>query len=160
MDFNKKKICSKCGLELPDDVKFCTFCGEPTDRSTIPQIQPTQPTQPPPTPTPHVGNSFSTTNTSNATGGIIAAICTIFIVGILLIFFGTNVINFIPSTGITILVIGVIVILCIGGSVCGSGRRRRGYGGCGGGGGGSDCGDCDCCDCGDCGGCDCGGCDC
>jgi len=154
--------CSKCGLELPDDAKFCSFCGEPFDHLTSRQTQPTQPTQPTPAPTPaptpYVGTSVTPTRSSSSTGRIISALCTVFIVGILLIFFGTNMINIIPSTGITLLVIGAVVILCIGCSVCGSGRRRRGYsGGYTGGCGGSNCGDCDCCDCG---GCDCGGCDC
>lgn len=144
--------CSKCGLELPDDAKFCTFCGEPTDRLTSRQPQPTQPTPPTPTPIPIQETSVTATRSSSATGGIIATLCIVFIVGILLIFFGTQMMYTIPSTGITILVIGAIVILCIGCSVCGTGRRRRGYGGCGGGG--SDCGGCDCGDC-DCGGCDC-----
>jgi len=136
--------CSKCGLELPDDAKFCTFCGEPTDRLTSPQIQPTQPA-PAPTPTPYQGTSGTTTRSSSSTGGIIAALCIVLIIGILLIFFGTQITYIIPSTGITILVIGAIVILCIGCRACGTGRRRRGYGG----GGGSNCS-----------GCDCGGCDC
>ena len=147
--------CSKCGLEIPDDAKFCSFCGEPADRLNSRQPQPTQPTQPSqPTPTPYVGTSVTAPRASSNTGGIIAALCTVLIVGILLIFFGTNMMYTIPSTGITILVIGAIVICCIGGSVCGTGRRRRGYGSCGGGGGGSNCSGCDCGDC-DCGGCDC-----
>lgn len=152
--------CSKCGLELPDDAKFCTFCGEPFDHLTSRQTQPSQPT-PTPTPTPYQGTPVATTR---STGGIISALCTVFIVGILLIFFGTQMIYIIPSTGITLLVIGAIVILCIGCSICGSGRRRRGYGGwgwvcccsnCGGSGGSGGSNDCDCCDCGDCGDCDC-----
>jgi len=145
-------FCSKCGLELPDDAKFCTFCGEPFDHLTSPQTQPTQPTQPTTTPTPFQGTSGTPPRSSRSTGGIIATLCTVLIVGILLIFFGTEMLYVIPSTGITLLVIGAVVILCIGCSVCGSGRRRTGYGGCGGGG--SDCGGCDCGDC-DCGGCDC-----
>ena len=149
--------CSKCGLELPDDAEFCIFCGEPTDRLTSPQIQPTQPTPAPaPTPTPYQGTSGTTTRSSSSSGGIIAALCIVLMIGILLIFFGTQITYFNPSTGITILVVGAIVILCIGCRACGTGRRRRGYGGgnCSGGGGGSDCSGCDCGDC-DCGGCDC-----
>ena len=145
--------CSKCGLEIPEEAKFCSFCGEPTDRLTRRQTQPTQPSQP--TPTPYQGTSVTAPRSSSATGRIIGALCTVLLVGILLIFFGTKMMNIIPSTGITILVIGAIVILCIGCSVCGTGRRRRGYYGssCGGSGGSDcDCGNCDCCDCG---GCDC-----
>jgi len=143
--------CSKCGLELPDDAKFCTFCGEPFDHLTSRQTQPTQPTPTPP-PIPFQGTSVTPPRSSSAIGRIIAVLFTVFIVGILLIFFGTQMMYTIPSTGITILVIGAIVILCIGCSVCSPGRRRRGYSGCGGGsGGGCGCSDCDC----DCGGCDC-----
>ena len=147
--------CSKCGLELPDDAKFCTFCGEPFDHLTSRQTQPTQPAPTPtPTPTPFQGTSVTPPRSSSAIGRIIAVLFTVFIVGILLIFFGTQMMYTIPSTGITILVVGAIIILCIGCSVCGTGRRRRGYGGgtCGGGG-------CDGCGCSDC-DCDCGGCDC
>ena len=138
--------CTKCGLEIADDTKFCGFCGEPTDSLISRQTQPTQPTQPTPPKSP------------KPTGKIIGTLCIVLIVGIVLIFFGSQIRDTIPSTGITILVVGAIVILCIGCSVCGSGRRRGGYvggGGCSGcDGGGCDCGDCDCGDC-DCGGCDC-----
>jgi len=144
--------CTKCGSEILDDAKFCGFCGEPTDGLTSRQTQPTQPTQSTPTPKPYQGTSNTTTRSSRTTGRIIAAVCTVFIVGFLLIIFGTEMIYAMPSTGITILVIGVIVIFCIGCSLCGTGRRRSSYGGCGGGG--SDCSGCDCGDC-DCGGCDC-----
>jgi len=139
--------CTKCGSEIPDDAKFCPFCAELVERATSSQIQPTQPPQP-------AQPSFQPTpitkpKSSSATGGIIAAICTVFIVGILLLYFGVNMMYAMPGTGITMLVIGSIVILCIGCSVCSTGRRRRGYSGGG-------CGGCDCsgCDC-DCGGCDC-----
>ena len=142
--------CSKCGLEILDDAKFCGFCGEPTDPLTSRQTQPTQPTQPTPTPIPFQGTSVTPPRSSSNTGRIIAAV---FIVGILLFIFGTQMVNTMPSTGITIFVVGAIVIICIGCSVCSPGRRRRGYGGGG-------CGDCGGCDgCGDC-DCDCGGCDC
>jgi len=139
--------CSKCGLELPDDAKFCTFCGEPTDPLTSRQTQPTQPT-----PIPFQGTSVTPPRSSGAKGRIIAAV---FIVGILLFIFGTQIVHTMPSTGITTFVVAAIVIVCIGCSACSPGRRRRGYGGGGGG-----CGDCGGCDgCGDC-DCDCGGCDC
>lgn len=145
--------CTQCGSEIPDDAKFCPFCAELVIRSTDPQIQPAQPpqpAQPTPTPTPYQGPSVTKPKSSSATGGIIAVICSVFIVGIVLLYFGATTLSYIPGTGITLLVIGSIVILCIGCSVCSTGRRRRGYSG------GGDCSGCDCsgCDC-DCGGCDC-----
>ncbi len=137
--------CTKCGSEIPDDAKFCTFCGETTDYSTRRQIQPIQPA-PTPSPSPSVSKPKSSS-------GIIAVLCIVFMVGILLLYFGATTLVYIPSTAITLLVIGSIVILCIGCSVCGgcgSKKHRGGYGG------GGDCSGCDCsgCDC-DCGGCDC-----
>ena len=146
--------CTKCGLEIVDDAQFCGFCGEPIDHLTNHQVQPTQPTQPIPFQT-----SSTPPKSSKPTGKIIGTLCIVLIVGIVLIFFGSQIRDTIPSTGITILVVGAIVILCVGCSVCGSGRRRGGYVGGGGCSGCGDCGGCDCGDC-DCGGCDCGGCDC
>ena len=126
--------CTKCGLEILDDAKFCGFCGEPTDEGLA--SRQTQPTQP--TPMPDQGTSATTTRSSNTIGRIIAGVCTVIVIGIFFIFG----IRMIPSTGITILIVGSIIICC----VCSPGSRRRGSGGgCGG------------CDCGDC---DCGGCDC
>ncbi|MCK4379869.1 MAG: zinc ribbon domain-containing protein [Candidatus Lokiarchaeota archaeon] len=146
--------CTHCGSEIPDDAKFCPFCAELVVRSTSPQIQPTQPTQPPqPPPTPYQGTSATPTKSSNTGGRIIAALCIVFIVGGIFIYFGTTMIPYIPGTAITLLVIGSIVILCIGCSVCGGcgSRRRRGSYVGGGGCSGCDCSGCDC----DCGGCDC-----
>jgi len=133
---------AKCGLEILDDAKFCGFCGEPTDGLTSRQTQPTQPTQP--TPMPDQGASATTTRSSNTTGRIIAAVCIVFVIGIFFVF-GTQLI---PSTGISILVVGAIILCCVVGNT--GSRRSSGSGGCGG---------CDCCGC-DCGDCDCGGCDC
>jgi len=143
--------CTHCGSEIPDDAKFCPFCAELVVRSTSPPIQPPQPPQAPPTP--YQGPAVAPSKSSSTAGGIIAALCIVFIIGIVLIAFGTQMLYTVPSTAITMLVIGSIVILCIGCSVCGGvggRRRRRGYVG------GGDCSGCDCsgCDC-DCGGCDC-----
>ena len=144
--------CTQCGSEIPDDAKFCPFCAELVVRSTSPQIQPTQPAQPaqPPFQQPFQPTPITKPKSSGAAGGVIAAICTVFIVGIVLLYFGATTLAYIPGTGITLLVIGSIIILCIGCSICSVGSRRRGYSG------GGDCSGCDCsgCDC-DCGGCDC-----
>jgi len=141
--------CTKCGLEILDDAKFCGFCGEPTDPFPNRIIQPTQPTQPT-QPILFQGTSDTPPRSSRKTGIIISVACTVFIVGILLLSFGTQMISAIPNTIISILVVGAIVILCIGCSVRSPGRHRRGSSG-------SDCSGCDCSGCGDC---DCGGCDC
>lgn len=145
--------CTQCGSEIPDDAKFCPFCAELVVRSTDSQIQPLQPPQAPQAPpTPYQGPAVTPSKSSSATGGIIAVICIVFMVGIILLYFGATTFMYMPGSGITMLVIGAIVIICIGCSVCGgcgSKKRRGGYGG-------GDCSGCDCsgCDC-DCGGCDC-----
>ncbi|MFW9989641.1 MAG: zinc-ribbon domain-containing protein [Candidatus Odinarchaeota archaeon] len=145
--------CTNCGSEIPDDAKFCTFCGATTEYSTSRQIPRAQPTQLTPTPSPIPLDSKP--KSSSASTGIIAAICVVLIIGIVFIYFGTTSLAIMPSPAITMLVIGAIIILCIGCSVCGgcSHRRRRGGVGYVGGG---DCSGCDCsgCDC-DCSGCDC-----
>jgi len=139
--------CAKCGLEILDDAKFCGFCGEPTDGLTSRQTRPTQPTQPTqPTPMPDQGTSATTRRSSNTTGRIIAGVCIVFVIGIFFVF-GTQLI---PSTGISILIVGAIILCCVVGNT--GSRRSSGSGGC-------NCGGCDCSGC-DCGDCDCGGCDC
>jgi len=137
--------CTKCGLEILDDAKFCGFCGEPTDPLTSPITQPTEPTKPIET-TLFQETSDTPPRSSRNKGKIIAVVV---IVGILLIILGIQMISATPSARISILVMGVIVIICIGGCICSPGRHRGGSG--------SDCSGCDCSGCGDC---DCGGCDC
>jgi len=142
-------FCTQCGSEIPDDAKFCPFCAELVGRSTSSQIQPAQPAQP--SQPSYQPTSITKPKSSNATAVVILVIVTVFIIGILLLYFGVNMMYAVPGTGITMLVIGAIVIICIGCSVCsgcGTSKRRRSYGG--------GCSGCDCsgCDC-DCGGCDC-----
>jgi len=144
--------CTNCGSQVPDDVKFCTFCGAAIDRS---QIQPSQPPQPTPPPQPYQPAPVTPTRPKSS-GGAILAIIVVVIIGFVILYFGVELIA-IPyffTSGLTLLIVSAIIILCIACSICGrSGRRRRGtYVG------GGDCSGCDCCD-GDCSGCDCD-CDC
>lgn len=134
--------CTNCGTEIADDAKFCPFCGKPTVSSSRSQIQLTQPTQPTQIPfeaTPYTP-AKSKTNTA-------IAVVLVIIVGVIIIYFGIWVNILVPNIGITLFIIGAIMICCIGLTVYGSGKRRgRSYGG----GGGWDCSGCDCGDC-DCG---------
>ncbi len=136
--------CIKCGSEIPDDAKFCPFCAELIDRSTSPQIQPTSQAQP--TIPLYSGRTHIPLKSSSSTGAKIAVVLVVIIIGIVLIYAGFQTMFRVPTTGITMLIIGII-ILCIVCTVSSSGSRG-GRGGCYGGG----CygGGCDC-DCGDCG---------
>ncbi|MCK4780044.1 MAG: zinc ribbon domain-containing protein, partial [Candidatus Lokiarchaeota archaeon] len=121
--------CIKCGSEIPDDAKFCPFCAELIDRSTSPQIQPTSQAQP--TPTPYQGPTHIPLKSSSSTGAKIAVVLVVIIIGIVLIYAGFQTMFRVPTTGITMLIIGII-ILCIVCTVSSSGSRRGGYsgGGC------------------------------
>ncbi len=135
--------CTKCGSDIPDDAKFCPFCAALTDGSTSPQIQPTSPAQP--TIPLYSGRTYTPPKSSSSKGVKVAVVLVVLIIGIVLIYAGFQTMFRVPTSGVTMLIIGII-ILCI---VCtvstsGSGRGGRGCGGCDGGGG------CDC-DCGDCG---------
>ncbi len=138
-------FCTQCGSEIPDDAQFCTFCGELIEKAAPQQVQPTQPIAPmepaPPPQTTPIPPSIP----SRGKNKVGAAITIVLIIGFIFFFTGLSPI-YIGSSGITMLVIGVVILLCIVGSVCGS----RG----GGGGGWA------CCACSGCSDCDCGGCDC
>lgn len=135
-------FCTKCGSDIPDDAKFCPFCAALTDGSTGPQIQPTPPAQP----KPYQGPTYTHPKSSSSTGAKIAVVLVVLIIGIVLIYAGFQTMFRVPTSGVTMLIIGII-ILCIVCTVSTSGSRS-GRGGCGGGG--CDGGGCDC-DCGDCG---------
>lgn len=128
--------CIKCGSEIPDDAKFCPFCASLTDGSTRPQIQ-TQPL--------YQGPTYTPPKSSSSTGAKIAVVLLVLIIGIVLIYAGFQTMFRVPTTGITMLIIGII-LLCILCTVSSTGSRRGG--GCYGGG--CDGRGCDC-DCGDCG---------
>ena len=132
--------CTKCGSEIPDDAKFCPFCAALTDGSTSPQIQPTSPAQPTPSPYQELPPK-----SSSSKGVIIAVVLVVLIIGIVLIYSGFQTLTRVPTTGITMLIIGAVIVLCIISIGCGTGSRRGG-GGCGGCDGGGGC-DCDCGDC-------------
>ena len=65
------KICPKCGREVDDSAKFCTFCGATLVDSSQPEVEP-QPTvnqpQPQQNATPNYNNSTSSVSNSSAIG--------------------------------------------------------------------------------------------
>ncbi|MFX1595532.1 MAG: zinc-ribbon domain-containing protein [Promethearchaeota archaeon] len=143
--------CPKCGSNVADEAKFCTFCGEPLEGEKVPESEPIQPT--PSISTPYQDSSITPVKKPTTSGAIALGIIIALVIGGVLIYFGFRSLvgGYTYTTGLTMLIIGVIFmssICCFCGG-CSSGRRRGGYygGGC----------DCSGCDCGDC---DCGDCDC
>ncbi|MFW9999184.1 MAG: zinc-ribbon domain-containing protein [Candidatus Hodarchaeota archaeon] len=133
--------CTNCGTEIPDEAKFCPFCAKPTGNTTSPYFSQTESTPTPQAPYPET--PYIPSKPIKNTGGVAIAVLLVVVVGIILIYFGTQTLYGSPSTGITLLVIGAVVICCIASTACGTGRRRgRSYGG-----GGCDCSGCDCGDC-------------
>lgn len=134
--------CPKCGSNVPNDAKFCTFCGEPLEGGTFPESQPIQPISP--MPTPYQAPLTTPSKKSKTSGGAVLDFLVVIVIGILLIYFGFRSISSVPSTGITMLIIGAIIILSLTCCLCGGGRGGGwgvvaccDFGGC-------DCGDCDC----------------
>ena len=140
--------CTVCGSEIPDDAQFCTFCGEQITKSVPQQVQPTQPTTPmvPVPPSPPQSAPIPPSIPSRGRNKAGGAIAIVLVVGLILFMTGLSSVYSGSYSGVTLLVIGVVILLCIGGSACGS----RGGGGAG----------WACCACSSCGDCDCGGCDC
>lgn len=139
-------FCTQCGSEIPDNAQFCTFCGAQFEKLIPRQIQPTQPIAPiepvPPSQTTPIPPSVPSRGKSK----VGAAITIVLIIGLIFFITGLSPVYSGSNSGTTLLVIGVIMLLCIGSSVCGS--RGRGGGGWA------------CCVYSGCSDCDCGGCDC
>jgi len=131
--------CTNCGSEIPDEAMFCPFCAKPVGSSTSPHIQPPQPSQPSYQATP-----YTPSKPKKTTGGAAVAVLLVVVVGIILVFFGTRIMFGTPTTGISLLIIGVVMICCVSSTLCRTGKHR---GGSWGGGGGCDCSGCDCGDC-------------
>jgi uncharacterized membrane protein YvbJ len=130
-------FCPECGLKIPDNANFCTYCGKIIDSSIGPQDQPGQPTREDPAYTRPLSSPpprQSQPPRQSTSGQLAIASIIIFIIGILLIYFGATTLY--STAGITMLVIGVIMVLCLIGAV------TRGNAclclAC------SNCGDCDC----------------
>jgi hypothetical protein len=125
--------CTECGAKIPDDAKFCPFCSKPVITGER------RPISPPPM-QPYQGVPLAKSHSNRATGVLILTVIIFLITGVLLIYFGITTIDSSPTTGITMLVIGIIIIIILCGVLCGIG--------------GGDCSGCDCsgcdCDCGDC----------
>ncbi len=137
--------CTNCGSEIADNTEFCTFCGERIGKSIPHRNQPTEPSTPiepsPPTRTPPIYPSIPRRSKSN----VLSVLALVLIVGLILLGIGLASVygGSFSYTGITLLVIRAVIVLCIGGSLCGGGRGGSNWGGLA-------CCACSSCDCGDC----------
>ncbi|MFX1276252.1 MAG: zinc-ribbon domain-containing protein [Promethearchaeota archaeon] len=103
--------CTECGAEIPEDVSFCGQCGKAViskQESTTPQENGPPPIYRPPKPK----KKFSERSTGGKIGVIFGILLAIFLVisPFLLLYFGFQLLSTSPRIGITMMIIGGIII--------------------------------------------------